>query len=256
MALQHQQWINLEECVTAYLDESEQSNAKYFKVWHLAFRGMTELGLDAFYLVKSVKLPVNANLTVTLPADYLQYSKVGVFNEQGEIIPMGVNNNLTVAFDLNPTRLEQTQDNTITTNVQQNGIWWFNYWNGYGIGNVFGLPSGSPFIGSFKIDNANGVIVLSENFSYPYVMLEYMASPQDGGEYYIPIQFKEALIAYLRWKDIISIPVKTHVANANVLIRRKDFYNERKNAIARFDPVNLPDLYQWNLQNQRLTVKA
>ena len=89
MPIQHQQWISIDEAITAYLDESEQSNHKYFKIWHLAFRGMTELGLDTFYLVKSVKLPVNANLTVTLPADYLNYSKVGVLNQQGEIIPMG-----------------------------------------------------------------------------------------------------------------------------------------------------------------------
>lgn len=253
---QNRQWIPIDEPINAYLDESEQSNHKYFKLWQLAFRAMTELGLDAFYNVKSVKLPVNDNLTVQLPADYLSYSKVGVLNQQGEIIPMGVNNNLTVAFDLSPTRLEQTQDNTLVTQFNQLGVWWYNYWDGYGYGNLYGLPSGSPFIGSFKIDNANGVIVLSENFNYPYVMLEYVSSPIEGGEYYIPIQFKEAIIAYLRWKDIISIPSKTHVNNSNVLMRRKDYYNERRLAIARYDPIKLPDLYQWHLENQRLCVKA
>lgn len=256
MALQHQAWISIDECITAYLDESEQSNQKYFKLWHLAFRGMSELGLDAFYRVKAIKIPVNENLTATLPPDYLQYSKVGVLNQQGEIITMGVNNNLTVAFDLSPNRIEQTQDNTILTQWQEQGILWYNYWNGYGFGNVYGMPSGTPYIGSFKIDTANGVIVLSENFSYPYVMLEYTCSPAEGGEYYIPIQFKEALIAYLRWKDVISIPVKTHMQNSNVQMRRRDYYNERRLAIARFDPINLPDLYEWNLRQQRLTVKA
>lgn len=256
MPIQHLQWISVEECITSYMDEAELSNHKYFKLWHIAFRGLTELGLDAFYVVKSVKLPVNANLTVTLPADYLSYSKVGVLNQQGEIITMSVNNNLTVAFDLSPNRLEQTQDNSIPTQLSQNGIWWFNWWNGNGYSNIYGLPSGSPFIGSFKIDNANGVIVLSENFSYPYVMLEYTASPQEGGEYYLPIQFKEALIAYLRWKDNISINVKTHVANSNIQMRRHDYFNERRLAIARYDPIVLPDLYQWNLQNQRITIKA
>lgn len=256
MAAQNRQWISLDECITAYLDESEQSNHKYFKCWHLAFRALTELGLDAFYLVKSIKIPVNANLTAPLPEDYLSYSKVGVLNEQGEIITMGVNNKLTVAFDLNPTRLTQTEDSTLPTQFSQTGIWWFNWWNGNGYGNYYGLPSGTPYIGSFKIDNSNGVIVLSENFSYPYVMLEYTASPKEGGEYFIPIQFKEAVIAYLRWKDRISVPVKTHMDNSNIGMRRHDYYNERRLAIARYDPVNLPDLYEWNLQNQRLTVKT
>lgn len=256
MAIQNRQWISLDECITDYLNESEQSIHKYFKLWHLAFRSLTELGLDAFYLVKSVKLPVNANLTVTLPADYLSYSKVGILNDQGEIITMGVNNNLTVAFDLSPTRLQQTQDSSIPELINETGIWWYNFWNGYTYGPVYGLPSGTPFIGNFKIDNANGVIILSENFQFPYLMLEYTASPKEGGEYYVPIQFKEAVIAYLRWKDAISINAKTHVANSNIQMRRKDYYNERRLAIARYDPIRLPDLYQWNLETMRLTVKA
>ena len=258
MAIQHQAYIKLDECVTSYMDESEQPNHKYFKLWHLGFRAMTELGLDFFYRVKSLKLPVNANLTVTLPEDYLQYLKVGVLNQQGEIIPMGFNSNLTTAFDLSSTRLAQTQDDTIPTNWTEQGVWWYNYWNGQAFGNMYGLPSGTPFVGSFKIDQANGVIVLDENFIYEYVMLEYISSPspQASGDYYIPIQFKEAVIAYLRWKDIISVPVKTHVQNSNVQMRRKDFYNERRLAIARYDPARIPELYQWSLMNQRLTVKA
>ena len=256
MPVQHLQWISLDEPITDYMNEAELSNHKYFKLWHIAFRALTELGLDAFYNVKSVKLPVQANLTVPLPADYLQYSKVGVLNQQGEIIPMGINNKLTVAFDLSPNRLTQVQDNTLPTQINEQGVWWYNYWNGQGMGNAYGLPSGSPHIGSFKIDTANGVIVLSENFSYEYVMLEYVASPQPGGEYYVPIQFKEAVIAYLRWRDNISIPVKTHMANSNIQLRRHDFFEARRLAIARYDPINLPDLYQWNLENQRLTVKS
>lgn len=253
---QNRQWIPIDDCINAYLDESEQSNHKYFKIWQLCFRCLSELGLDFFYTTKSVKLPINANLTVTLPADYLNYSKVGVLNQQGEIIPMGVNNNLTTAFDLSPTRIEQTQDNTIATQLNQQGVWWYNYWDGQGYSNLYGYPSGSPFIGSFKIDNANGVIILSANFSYEYVMLEYTASPQQGGEYYVPVQFREAVIAYLAWKDIKSIPSKTHVQNSSVEARRRDYYNERKLAIARYDPIRLAELYDWQLKAQRLTVKG
>lgn len=256
MAIQNRQWCSIEECINSYISRSKQSNHDYFRLWHLAFEALTEMGLDAFYIVKSIKIPVNANLTATLPADYLMYSKIGVLNQQGEIIPMGVNNKLTVAFDLNPTRLAQTQDNTLQTQFDQNGIMWYNYWNGGGYGNLYGLPSGSPFIGSYKIDNANGVIVLSEHFIYPYVILEYTASPVKDGEYYVPIQFKRAVVAYLSWNDIIDIPVKTHVGNSSVQMRRHDYYNERRLAIARYDPISLPDLYEWNLQNMRLAVKA
>lgn len=253
---QNRQWISLDEPVNFYLDESEQSNQKFYKIWNFAYRWLHDVGLDAFFIVKSVKIPTNENLTATLPADFLNYSKVGVLNEKGEVITMGVNNNLTVSFDLSPNRIQQVEDPTMVTIENQQGSWWYNYWNGYGYGNLYGLPSGQPFIGNYKIDNANGVIVLSPGFSYPYIILEYVCTPTPGQEYYFPIQFREAVIAYLRWMDIISIPAKTHVHNSNVIMRRKDYFNELRKAKAKYDPVRIPDLYEWNLLNQRLTVKA
>lgn len=254
MALQNRQWITVDECVNNYLDESDQSIHKYAKCFHIAFRGMNELGLDAFYAVKSIRIPVESNMTAKLPHDYISYSKVGVLNAYGEIITMGMNSKLTVAFDTNPTRVAQTTDNTSVTTTW--GVQWLNYWNGQYYGAIYGLPSGTPFIGSFKIDNANGVIVLSQNFTYPYVMLEYVASPALGEDYYIPLQFMEAVISYIRWKDAISIPSKTHAANSNVQMRRHDYFEARRLAIARYDPVNFPDLHEWSLQTQRITVKA
>ena len=256
MSAQNRQWISVDECINAYMDESEQGNHKYFKLWNLAYRALTELGLDFFYSVKSVKLPVNANLTVTLPADYLNYTKVGILNAQGEIIPLSVNNNLTTAFDMQPSRLSQTQDPTVFTGYSPQGIVWWNYWNGYGLSNLYGLPSGSPFVGNFKIDNKNGVIVLDENFMFDYVMLEYISSPQQGQDYYVPIQFKEAVISYLRWKDIISLPTSRKGSLGDKRDRRADYYNERRLAIARYDAVNLSDLYEWQLKNQRLGIKG
>ena len=256
MSAQNRQWISVDECINAYMDESEQGNHKYFKLWNLAYRSLTELGLDFFYSVKSVKLPVNANLTVTLPADYLNYTKVGILNAQGEIIPLSVNNNLTTAFDMQPSRLSQTQDPTVFTGYSPQGIVWWNYWNGYGLSNLYGLPSGSPFVGNFKIDNKNGVIVLDENFMFDYVMLEYISSPQQGQDYYVPIQFKEAVVSYLRWKDIISLPTSRKGSLGDKRDRRADYYNERRLAIARYDAVNLSDLYEWQLKNQRLGIKG
>lgn len=256
MPLQNRQWVSLDDCITSYLDESEQSNTKYFKLWNLAYRALTELGLDFFFSVKSVKLPVNPNLTVTLPEDYLNYTKVGILDNQGQIIPLSVNNNLTTSFDLQPTRLEQVVDPTIVTAYSPQGIVWWNYWNGYGLSNLYGLPSGSPFVGQFKIDAGNGVVVLDINFTFDYIMLEYIAAPMPGGEYYVPVQFKEAVISYLRWKDIISLPASRKGTLGDKRDRRSEYYNERRLAIARYDAVNLTDLYEWNLKNQRITVKG
>lgn len=252
----HRQWIKLEECINDYIDESEQSIHKYFKLWHLAYRAMTELGLDFFYQIKSLKLPVNANLTVNLPPDYLSYTKVGILNSNGEVVPLAYNNKLTLYADQLPDRIEKTQDNSLWTYYNYNNLVFYNYWDGYTFTNMYGVPSGAPFIGTFKIDNANGIILLGEQFTWTYIVLEYTCSPQEGSDMYVPIQFKEAIISYLRWKDIISIPSSRKGSIGDKAQRRHEYFNDRRLAVARYKPIHLEEAYQWNLENQRLVVKA
>lgn len=255
MSNPHQQYVSIDTVVNMYLDRSEQGIHKYYKCWQIAFSGMEEMGLDFFYQIKSVKLPVLQNLTVPLPDDYLKYSKVGVLNSQGEIIPMGYNNNLTTYSDLQPTRLQQTQDDTIEELIMFNTPIWYNYWNNGAFSTLYGIPSGSPFVGSFKVDDANGVILLSENFGYEYIMLEYVACPKEGQEYYIPIQFKTALLWYMAYNDIAMLPTSRRSPMGDKEQRRRQYHNERRLANARYRPVDLQSAYQWSMEQQRLTIK-
>lgn len=251
----HQQWILIDEIITLYLDRSEQSNHKFFKCWHIAFQGMQEMGMDFFNTVRSVKLPVNANLTVNLPPDYLQFTKVGVLNMKGEIIPLMYNNKLTTYADLSATRLTKTEDNTLFTFFFFNSPIFYNYWNGDIFENLYGIPSGAPFVGEFKIDNANGIIVLSKQYVYPYVMLEYIASPKEGQLYYIPVQFKSALMWYIAWQDVAMLKT-TRGDLGDKEYRRHNYFNERRLAAARYQPLDLQEAYEWGLRNQRFVVKA
>jgi len=256
MGTPHQQMIDISECVYSYADEAELPIQRQYKLFQLAFRCMDELGLDFFYQIKSVKLPINANLTVQLPEDYLNYSKVGVLNDRGEVITLNHNNKLTTYADLLTDRAAKTQDNTLFNwNSPVNGMF-LNYWNGNTFGNLYGIQSGAPFVGSFKVDAPNGIILLNESFSYDYIILEYLATPKQGQTYYVPIQFKEAIIAYLSWKDIKSMPTTRKGSLGDKRERKSDYYNERRLAIARYKPFRTQEAYQLNLENQRLTVKA
>lgn len=254
MSQQHLPYVELDSILKDYINEAQLSNNAYFRLWHILYRGFEDLGLDAFYQVRSVKLPVNANLTVTLPADYINWSKVGVLNSVGQIIPLNYNELLTTYADLSPDRLEKTQDLTLGTFSYN--YTWYNYWNGYGYINIYGVPSGSPFVGSFKVDIVNGVILLNENYTYDYVMLEYIASPVPGGDYYVPMQFREALVSWLRWKDVQSLPSKTHVHNSSVGMRRHDYFEDRRKAIAKWKPLRRSEAYQSSQEFTRLTVRS
>lgn len=249
----HQPYITLDSVITDYLNEAELSVHRYFKVWHLAFRGFDNLGIDFFYKVQSVKLPVNANYTVTLPADYLNWVKVGVLNDRGEIIPLYYNDKLTTYADLLPTRLEQTQDNTLTAEADNST--WYNYWNGGAFTNIYGVPSGQPFVGGFKVDTENGVIVLDENFRYDYLMIEYVSSPTQGVEYHLPVQFREALLAWLWWKDKKALSTKRGQIGVSRDLK-SDFYRERRNALSQWKPIRKSEIYQASQEQTRMAIKS
>lgn len=255
MTTKHQPYITLESVIQDYMTEGDIANQKYFKIFNLAFRGMEQMGLDAFYKVLSVKLPVADNFTVKIPNDYINWTKVGVLNDRGEIIPLYNNPNMTTYADLSPDRVAKTDDpNSIIASDWGANTWW-NVWNGSSFVNIYGVPSGSPFVGQFKIDLDNGVIILDQHFKYDYIMLEYVCSPAVGNDYYLPVQFREALVAWLWWKDKRSV----NVARGQVGVSRDlraDFYNERRQAIARWKPSRNFEKYQASQEQTRLAVKT
>ncbi len=258
MSSQHQPYIPLDSIILDYINETEQSATnKYAKLFHLAFRCMDTLGLDFFYRVKSVKLPVNPNFTVTLPADYINYTKIGILNATGSIIPLINNPNFTTYADLLPDRVTKTQDlqsALLEWGGACNTNQWMNFWDGYGYTNVFGVPSGEPFVGSFKVDTENGVILLNDRFDRTYIMLEYVACPTQGQEYYVPVQFREAIIAFLHWKDAkVGAGRYAWRIEGNL---KHEYYNERRLAIARWKPIRAQEAYQASQEQSRLSIKT
>jgi hypothetical protein len=218
---------------------------------------MEKLGLDFFYKIRTVKIPIDTtNYTAQLPNDYISYTKIGVLNSVGEIIPLKFNNKMTYYADQQPDRLALTQDNTLATWYQSDMPLWFNYWDGYGFQNIYGLPSGSPFVGSFNIDDSNGVVLLNQYFFYSYLMIEYLSSGNPDEPFRIPIQFREALLSFLAWRDIASMPSTRKGNLGDKRDRKQEFYNQRRIANAQFKPLYLMQAYEQNLDTQRMTVKA
>ena len=254
---QTRNYITIDSVINDYIDESEQSVHKYAKLYNIAVRGMEKLGLDFFYKIRTVKIPIDTtNYTAQLPNDYISYTKIGVLNSVGEIIPLKFNNKMTYYADQQPDRLALTQDNTIATWYQSDLPLWFNYWDGYGFQNIYGLPSGSPFVGSFNIDDANGVVLLNQYFFYSYLMIEYLSSGNPDEPFRIPIQFREALLSFLAWRDIASIPSTRKGNLGDKRDRKQEFYNPRRIANAQFKPLYIMQAYEQNLDTQRMTVKA
>jgi len=256
MSLQHQNWITLDSVIYDYITAAELSQHKYFKLFHLAFRCLESLGLDFFYQVKSVKLPINANKTVTLPADFLQYTKLGVLNGVGELVPLKYNDKLTTFNDLQPTRLADTTSYNFVDYYSFSSPVFFNFWDGNSYTNLYGVSGTGLYGGGFKIDSTNGIILLDSSFNCNGLVLEYVASPQQDQEYYIPMQFRETMIAWLAWQDIALIPSSRKGNLGDKRDRRHEYFEARRKGIAQYRPFYLDQAYIANLETGRLVVKA
>lgn len=253
---QHLACITLDSIINDYLGESEQSVHRYKKCFDIAFRGMDNMGIDFFYQIQTFKLPINSNITVTLPGNCLNVIKAGVLNGGGEVIPLYSNSKLTTYADLLPDRLSKTQDNSIFNwDISCNGGWYYNYWANGSYTNLYGLPSGAPFVGSFKVDTTNGVILLNQDYQFDYLIVECLISPQEGQEYYVPIFFREALISWMWWKDKKAINIKRGAVGINRDLK-EEFTNARRNAMRQYSPFRIEDAYQASQEQTRMAIKG
>jgi len=253
-------WITLDSCIIDYLNESESSNNRYFKLWHLGFRIMDEMGLDFFYQVQSIKLPLQANKTVLLPPNCMKWIKVGELSGNGEIYPLKYNTDLTNYRDLNPNRLNDVQGNSVvnlvTNTFSPSSPNYYNYWDGSGYTTLYGVNINSIYGGGFSVDEANGVILLDANSPFTEVILEYVASPTEGKEYVIPVQAREAMITGLAWMDIRNMPTSSHFNLGDKRDRMRTYYNQRSLAISRIKPFSLDQAYLQYQDNSRYVVKS
>ena len=253
---QHGQWITLDSCINDYLTLSEQSNNKYFKCFHSAFICMEELGIDFFYQIKSVNLTVNANKTVNLPADCLYYNKVGVFNAVGELVPLRYNDKLSTYNSLKTTRVADVTSPNFANYYSFSSPVFFNYWDGGSCDNLYGVSYNDIYGGGFKVDYPNGIILLDPSFGWDSLVLEYTASPQEGEDYYIPVQFRRTIIAWLAWQDIANMPSTRKGSISDKQMRRHEYFEARRLGIRSYRPFYLDQAYQNNLDSQRLVVKV
>lgn len=256
MAKDTAKWVPLSEVIYQYLDQSKQTNAEYRRLWTIGVRGVEEMGMDVFSTTKTVKLVVNANKTVDLPSDYIGFSKVGVFNADGEVATLKRNKNLS-SYKINQAdRTENNTDNTTGNSYRLQDLAFVNYFDGARYVNIFGTGSALLSAGNFDIDEEQGILYLDNEYGHDYVVMEYLSSPADDVDYKIPIQVREAVLAYIAWKDIEHLPLGRRASLGDKQLRRKEYYNQKRNANLRENPVMLWDANEVIRMGTKLVAKT
>lgn len=240
------QRVKLKTIVSYALDECEKSIGDFDRAWIFAFRALVDIGLNISFEPVTYRLPVNeGNLTVTLPAGYIRWTKIGVINASGEVSFLKINNSLTKWRDNNPNRLTN-----ISPDIPDQDIGWlaqspyfFNYYFGNTYTPIFGATGGGLITyGDCVVDEVNKVIVLSPVYCFPDILLECFISPQQNDDYTIQIVCQEAVIAFIKWKFKMAT--------------EQEFYSRLIEARRKLKPITLQEIQQAIRENQKYALKA
>jgi len=196
-------YVPLKQVVSYYLDEMKKSYAEFDPCWILAFRALISMGFSVAFEPKTIRIPLNANLTANLPADYLNWTKIGVQDSDGGFSTLAINNALTKYADNSPQRIEKIEQIQVNDSVGllSNSPAFVNYFYNGTYFTLFGIGGGLIQHGSCNVDEVNRVIIFPPDFRFESVLFEYIFSPQRDNDYQIQTCLQEAVIAFIKWKN-------------------------------------------------------
>lgn len=230
-------YVSLERPVYTFLDESDKGEDSYRKAYAIGIQAYREFMLDIASGGPSVAvIEILANKTGRLPNDYSNWIRVGIPNQDGELATFSENINLTIFNSDNINRLTNEGSESIaaggdilydrprdTTFIYNNSL-------SLGIGSLNN-------IGEFRIFKKEGYILFGSSFSYGNVVMEYQADLNCvNDDYYIDVNIERAIVDYIHWKWNYN---RKDVPLAQKQMQRAEYYNQRRLAISRMNPIRL-----------------
>lgn len=217
----------------------------------MALRGVRDMGFDMLKVVRSLKLPINsATDSVTLPDDYVDWTKVGVVGTDGLVYVLGENKNINYSqkystvndlnYDQDGDGLYEREDSKTSTTggspVADSGITdgmnsyiFRNYIHGDDAGRLYGV-GGGKYYGEFRVNLDQNRIELKTNSNLSELVIEYVADEARSANPRVHVYAEEALRAYIYYRIIER---KSSVPANEKARARAEYYNERRRANSR-----------------------
>ena len=235
------------------------ANASDSAIRNIALRGIREFGFDVTSRVRSIKLSIESNDTVTLPDDYVDVVKVGIVDSDGILRPMAQNKNINYSqkYALNEAGdattdsttdsdggpldipdnliLNRVDDKTATSggSTPDSGdldyYMFENYLYQGGIGRMYGVGEGMR-VGDYRVNLDQNRLEIETNSGRSDVVLEYIADEARSTNPVIHVYAEEALRCYIYYK---LCERKSNVPANEKGRARSEYYNERRKAKAR-----------------------
>jgi len=236
-------YITLREIIAMFCDQYDKSIGDFDKYWIMGFRGLEDMHFNISAEPKTVRLPINGNNTVTLPADYVAWVKIGIMDNLGQVSTLRINNSLTTFRDNNPNRLDLlTADVNSGWGGSNLNMPFLNYYYNGVYTPLFGIGGGLIQFGECRVDEKNNVIVLPTDYRFDSLLLEYISCPERDDDYMVDRRLREPLITFIAWK--LKLDTDTNYYARLVEARRK------------ITPVHLQTFNQIIRENQKFCLKA
>jgi hypothetical protein len=254
--------IGLKTLVAELIDAKDSSSQDFRRLYNIGVRGLREFNSDVVGTFATALLPVNANKTVTLPPDYISYSKMGVINERGEIVTLRLNNQLTTYNDAHTLKQDRFENVPELTTVTNPGVpygypfIYFNFFVSNQSYNLFGIGGGGQDIGEYKVDEECGVIVLGPYFQWDKILLEYLSDGMDCecDDYMVDSRASEAMVAYMRWKSALDMPKK--YGQGIIREYKSEYISEKKKAKMRINSIKVAEFDDMHRITSKLAPRA
>ena len=265
------QYTTIKDIVNNFMysqdNDSYVANVDRNRVVYHAKRNVQELYYDVVNEIISIELELSPRLTIPLPHDFINYVRISWVDECGKLHPLAIDltsnlsqaylqdNEYNLLFDGEGDILEGTHRGSASDCDSTRGGRLFNefesyvfpYFEGYTNNRraQFNVDRSKLFKnGSYRIDKDRGIIQFSSDVSGRVIVLEYLSDglfQRDDGAIRIHKFAEECMYAYVYWMLISNN--RNVPANEKERARR-EFYNQRRIAKRRIQPIRYEELRQ------------
>jgi hypothetical protein len=236
---------DLNYCTASTLADIDKTESKaYLRHLKWANDAFRRLNLaDGLPTMKTVTLEVDqATNTVTLPNDYIEYSKIGLCVD-GVLLNFDLNDSLCLD-SASPTSVCTCSDEEISTAISTccnggvvDGSWYYPYYsswhNGQFVAGIYGVGAGFNR-GGYKINLEANKIQFDSCVTATEIVLEYKSSGlSSDGNAIVPQTAIPPILAFIHWKRCLfskdpfekrdaEAHRRSWVAESSAMIKRKN----------------------------------
>lgn len=249
-----------------HTDDDYVNNVNETQLKVLGRRGIREMGFDILQNVKSVLLPLNEdNITVNLPDDFVNWTRIGVVGDDGLFYIFKENNNIAAPmryeYDVDGVTPKDTDGDGVNdrvdariatdTNYPLQEAYYSN--DGYipNGGGQYGY-GGAHYSGEFRINKEQNRIELDSHTDLTELAIEYIADEALGSNPSIHPFAADALDKYM-YHRLVS---RSTIVPYNEKIRaEREYGSALKTANSRLKSFTKDEALAQNRRNFRLSPK-